>query len=90
MDELIAHVFEKTYAYGAIRAENQNLLATIFELKARMKNGENGTDKAKITRKRLKPGKNKHGNGRARKKPGASYQSQKVKHQSTLGQHGQH
>ncbi|GJS27487.1 retrovirus-related pol polyprotein from transposon TNT 1-94 [Tanacetum coccineum] len=42
MDELIAHVFEKTYAYGAIRAENQNLLYTISELKARMKNGENG------------------------------------------------
>ncbi|GJY11862.1 retrovirus-related pol polyprotein from transposon TNT 1-94 [Tanacetum coccineum] len=32
----------KTYAYGAIRAENQNLLVTISELKARMKNGENG------------------------------------------------
>ncbi|GJZ74596.1 hypothetical protein Tco_0639061 [Tanacetum coccineum] len=28
MDELIAHVSEKTYAYGAIRAENQNLLVT--------------------------------------------------------------
>ncbi|GJR53845.1 retrovirus-related pol polyprotein from transposon TNT 1-94 [Tanacetum coccineum] len=42
MDELIAHVSEKTYAYCAIRAENQNLLHTIFELKARMKNGENG------------------------------------------------
>ncbi|GKE71791.1 hypothetical protein Tco_1529863 [Tanacetum coccineum] len=27
---------------GAIRAENQNLLVTISELKARMKNGENG------------------------------------------------
>ncbi|GJY53541.1 integrase, catalytic region, zinc finger, CCHC-type containing protein [Tanacetum coccineum] len=42
MDELIAHVSEKTYAYGVIRAENQNLLDTISELKARMKNGENG------------------------------------------------
>ncbi|GJW48748.1 retrovirus-related pol polyprotein from transposon TNT 1-94 [Tanacetum coccineum] len=42
MDELIAHVSEKTYAYGAIRAENQNLLVTISELKARMKNGEHG------------------------------------------------
>ncbi|GJT23057.1 integrase, catalytic region, zinc finger, CCHC-type containing protein [Tanacetum coccineum] len=42
MDELIAHVSEKTYAYGAIRAENQNLLVTISELKARMRNGENG------------------------------------------------
>ncbi|GKE49481.1 hypothetical protein Tco_1480739, partial [Tanacetum coccineum] len=41
MDELIAHVSEKTYAYGAIRAKNQNLLVTISELKARMKNGEN-------------------------------------------------
>ncbi|GJS80884.1 retrovirus-related pol polyprotein from transposon TNT 1-94 [Tanacetum coccineum] len=44
MDELIAHVSEKTYAYGAIRAENQNLLHTISELKARMKNGENGIE----------------------------------------------
>ncbi|GJQ94331.1 hypothetical protein Tco_0005470 [Tanacetum coccineum] len=42
IDELITHVSEKTYAYGAIRAENQNLLVTISELKARMKNGENG------------------------------------------------
>ncbi|GJS77290.1 hypothetical protein Tco_0727171 [Tanacetum coccineum] len=49
-----------------------------------------GADIAKVTRKRLKLGKNEHGNGRARKKPGGSYQSQKVKHQSTLGQHGQH
>ncbi|GJR18768.1 hypothetical protein Tco_0967295 [Tanacetum coccineum] len=36
MDELIDHVFEKTYAYGAIRAENQNLLSTISELKTRL------------------------------------------------------
>ncbi|GJU14824.1 hypothetical protein Tco_1142790 [Tanacetum coccineum] len=42
MDELITHVCEKTYSYGVIRAENQNLLVTISELKARMKNGENG------------------------------------------------
>ncbi|GJW94579.1 retrovirus-related pol polyprotein from transposon TNT 1-94 [Tanacetum coccineum] len=28
MDELIAHVSEKTYAYGVIRAENQKLLLT--------------------------------------------------------------
>ncbi|GJT93813.1 retrovirus-related pol polyprotein from transposon TNT 1-94 [Tanacetum coccineum] len=41
MDELITHVSEKTYAYGAIRVENQNLLHTISELKARMKNCEN-------------------------------------------------
>ncbi|GKD34248.1 hypothetical protein Tco_1249757, partial [Tanacetum coccineum] len=31
------------------------------------------TDKAKILRKRLKPGKHEHENGRARKKPGESY-----------------
>ncbi|GJY58439.1 hypothetical protein Tco_0458331 [Tanacetum coccineum] len=48
--------------------------------------GGTGMDKAKTTRKRLKPGKHEHGNGRARKKPGGSYQSQKVKPQSTLGQ----
>ncbi|GKB16018.1 hypothetical protein Tco_0849941, partial [Tanacetum coccineum] len=41
MDKLITHVSEKTYAYGAIRADNQNLLGTISELKSRMKNGEN-------------------------------------------------
>ncbi|GKB83516.1 hypothetical protein Tco_0950411, partial [Tanacetum coccineum] len=31
MDELIAHVSKKTHAYGAIRAENRNLLSTISE-----------------------------------------------------------
>ncbi|GJS60164.1 hypothetical protein Tco_0654948 [Tanacetum coccineum] len=42
------------------------------------------TDKAKTTRKRLKPGKHEHKNGRARKKPGGSHQSQTmVKLQST-------
>ncbi|GJU94040.1 integrase, catalytic region, zinc finger, CCHC-type containing protein [Tanacetum coccineum] len=40
MDELIDHVSEKTYAYGAIRAENQNLLITISELKTRLANVE--------------------------------------------------
>ncbi|GJY27871.1 integrase, catalytic region, zinc finger, CCHC-type containing protein [Tanacetum coccineum] len=38
LDELIAYVSEKTYAYGAIRAENQNMLFTISELKNRMAN----------------------------------------------------
>ncbi|GJS35207.1 hypothetical protein Tco_0533589 [Tanacetum coccineum] len=37
-----------------------------------------GADIAKITRKRLKPGKHEHGNGRARKEPGESYQKSKV------------
>ncbi|GJV70123.1 retrovirus-related pol polyprotein from transposon TNT 1-94 [Tanacetum coccineum] len=43
MDELIAHVSEKTYAYGAIRAENQNLLSTISELKTRLETVEKDT-----------------------------------------------
>ncbi|GJS66094.1 retrovirus-related pol polyprotein from transposon TNT 1-94 [Tanacetum coccineum] len=42
MDKLITHVSEKTYAYGAIRAENQNLLFTISELKTRLANVEKG------------------------------------------------
>ncbi|GJT45823.1 integrase, catalytic region, zinc finger, CCHC-type containing protein [Tanacetum coccineum] len=40
MDELIEYVFEKTYAYGAIRAENQNLLSTISELQTRLETVE--------------------------------------------------
>ncbi|GJS07397.1 retrovirus-related pol polyprotein from transposon TNT 1-94 [Tanacetum coccineum] len=42
MDELIAHVSEKTYAYGAICAENQNILIAISELKTRLANIEKG------------------------------------------------
>ncbi|GJU64978.1 hypothetical protein Tco_1246813 [Tanacetum coccineum] len=42
MDELINHVSEKTYAYGAIRAENQNLLSTISKLKTRLETVEKG------------------------------------------------
>ncbi|GJY76726.1 integrase, catalytic region, zinc finger, CCHC-type containing protein [Tanacetum coccineum] len=42
MDELIAHVSKKTYAYGAIRVENQNLLSTISELKTRLETVEKG------------------------------------------------
>ncbi|GJV28763.1 retrovirus-related pol polyprotein from transposon TNT 1-94, partial [Tanacetum coccineum] len=42
IDELIAHVSEKTYAYGAIRAENQNLLSIIYELKTRLETVEKG------------------------------------------------
>ncbi|GKB23097.1 hypothetical protein Tco_0862498 [Tanacetum coccineum] len=33
MERIYCHVSKKTYAYGAIRAENQNLLFTISELK---------------------------------------------------------
>ncbi|GKE39781.1 hypothetical protein Tco_1463186, partial [Tanacetum coccineum] len=36
-----------------------------------------GTDKAKIARKRSKPDKHGHGNERARKKPGESFQKTK-------------
>nr|GEV84327.1 hypothetical protein [Tanacetum cinerariifolium] len=42
IDELIAHVYKKTYAYGAIRAENQNPLFIISELKTRLKNVKKG------------------------------------------------
>ncbi|GJV61890.1 integrase, catalytic region, zinc finger, CCHC-type containing protein [Tanacetum coccineum] len=42
MNELIAHVSEKTYAFGVIRAENQNLLSTISELKTRLETVEKG------------------------------------------------
>ncbi|GJR18086.1 retrovirus-related pol polyprotein from transposon TNT 1-94 [Tanacetum coccineum] len=42
MDELNVHVSEKTYAYGVIRAENQNLLTTISELKKRLEKAEKG------------------------------------------------
>ncbi|GKE80597.1 hypothetical protein Tco_1550597 [Tanacetum coccineum] len=48
MDELIAHVSEITYAYGVIRAENQNLLFTISELKTRLANVEKKTDVQKL------------------------------------------
>ncbi|GJU97732.1 integrase, catalytic region, zinc finger, CCHC-type containing protein [Tanacetum coccineum] len=40
MDEFIVHVSEKTYAYGVIRAENQDLLSTISELKTRLEKVE--------------------------------------------------
>ncbi|GJS37222.1 retrovirus-related pol polyprotein from transposon TNT 1-94 [Tanacetum coccineum] len=44
MIELIVHVAEKTYAYGAIRAENQDLLSTISELKTRLEKVEKGVN----------------------------------------------
>ncbi|GJZ83344.1 retrovirus-related pol polyprotein from transposon TNT 1-94 [Tanacetum coccineum] len=45
MDELIVHVSEKTYAHGAIRGENQNLLSTISELKTRLEKAEKDNSK---------------------------------------------
>nr|GEW84047.1 integrase, catalytic region, zinc finger, CCHC-type, peptidase aspartic, catalytic [Tanacetum cinerariifolium] len=53
IDELIAHVFEKTYAYGDIRAENQNLLFIIFELKTRLRNVEKGMNDASSVRRSM-------------------------------------
>nr|GEV53828.1 integrase, catalytic region, zinc finger, CCHC-type, peptidase aspartic, catalytic [Tanacetum cinerariifolium] len=47
IDELIAHVSEKTYAYGAIHEENQNLLFIISELKTRLKNVKKGVNSNK-------------------------------------------
>ncbi|GJT60732.1 retrovirus-related pol polyprotein from transposon TNT 1-94 [Tanacetum coccineum] len=51
MDELIAHVSEKTYAYGAICTENQNLLSTISELKTRLETVEKAKKVAFYVRK---------------------------------------
>ncbi|GJS30960.1 integrase, catalytic region, zinc finger, CCHC-type containing protein [Tanacetum coccineum] len=39
--ELVAHVTQKTHDYAAVRAENQDLLIIIYELKAKLKNVEN-------------------------------------------------
>ncbi|GJV32222.1 hypothetical protein Tco_1392622 [Tanacetum coccineum] len=51
MDELIAHVCKKTYAYGTICAENQNLLFTISELKTRLETVEKGLNAASSVRR---------------------------------------
>ncbi|GKD35996.1 hypothetical protein Tco_1251505, partial [Tanacetum coccineum] len=53
MDELITHVFEKTYAYGTIRAENQNLLIIISELKTRLENIEKGMNAVSSVRRSM-------------------------------------
>ncbi|GJV77177.1 hypothetical protein Tco_1508761 [Tanacetum coccineum] len=56
INELIAHVTQKTHDYAVVRAENQDLLMTISELKAKLKNVENGKsintkfDKAKVSK----------------------------------------
>ncbi|GJT86171.1 integrase, catalytic region, zinc finger, CCHC-type containing protein [Tanacetum coccineum] len=42
INELIENVNKKTYAYADDRAQNQDPLITIFELKAKLKNVENG------------------------------------------------
>ncbi|GJY59338.1 hypothetical protein Tco_0459230 [Tanacetum coccineum] len=42
IDELIKHVNQKTYAYADVRAQNQDLLMTIFELKNKLKTVDKG------------------------------------------------
>ncbi|GJW93140.1 hypothetical protein Tco_0172812 [Tanacetum coccineum] len=42
LDELIEHVNQKTYAYADVRAQNQDLLITIYELKNKLKNVDKG------------------------------------------------
>nr|GEX92467.1 hypothetical protein [Tanacetum cinerariifolium] len=42
INELFENVKQKTYAYADVRAQNQNLLLTISELKAKLKAVENG------------------------------------------------
>ncbi|GJV78952.1 hypothetical protein Tco_1514822 [Tanacetum coccineum] len=67
--------------------ERELLASLIHKLKCEIDDSKNRnklleslicTDKAKTTRKRLKPGKNEPGNGRAHKKPRGSYQSQNL------------
>ncbi|GJQ94825.1 hypothetical protein Tco_0005964 [Tanacetum coccineum] len=41
LDELIEHVNQKTYAYAVVRAQNQDLLMTITELKNKLKTIDN-------------------------------------------------
>nr|GEX20121.1 retrovirus-related Pol polyprotein from transposon TNT 1-94 [Tanacetum cinerariifolium] len=44
LDELIEHVNQKTYAYANVRAQNQDLLITISELKNKLKTVEKGNN----------------------------------------------
>nr|GEY05894.1 hypothetical protein [Tanacetum cinerariifolium] len=42
LDGFIEHVNQKTYAYVDVRAQNQDLLMTIFELKNKLKTADKG------------------------------------------------
>ncbi|GKA27069.1 hypothetical protein Tco_0713237 [Tanacetum coccineum] len=42
VDELIKHVNQKTYAYADVRAQNQDLLMIIYELKDKLRTIKNG------------------------------------------------
>nr|GEY67972.1 ribonuclease H-like domain-containing protein [Tanacetum cinerariifolium] len=51
INELIENVNQKTYAYADVRAQNQELLITISELKAKLKDVENGLRATSIVRR---------------------------------------
>ncbi|GKA00727.1 hypothetical protein Tco_0673392 [Tanacetum coccineum] len=51
INELIEHVNQKSYAYAKVRAQNQDLLITISELKAKLKNVEKGLKAASSVRR---------------------------------------
>ncbi|GJX83049.1 hypothetical protein Tco_0332530 [Tanacetum coccineum] len=51
INELIEHVNQKTYAYADVRAQNQDLLLTISELKSKLKNVEKGLRATSSVRK---------------------------------------
>ncbi|GKC57222.1 hypothetical protein Tco_1084820 [Tanacetum coccineum] len=88
MYQIISHkiIQEGTREVPKTRSEAKNQEKKPCEVVSRRTSTKNpiqpilssSTDKAKILRKRLKPGKHEHGNGRARKKPRGSYQSQTV------------
>ncbi|GJX75136.1 hypothetical protein Tco_0313731 [Tanacetum coccineum] len=44
INELIKSVNQKTYSYGDVRTQNQDLLIAISELKANLKNAEKGEE----------------------------------------------
>ncbi|GJV84503.1 hypothetical protein Tco_1524401 [Tanacetum coccineum] len=51
INELIEHVNQKTYAYAEVRAQNQDLLIMISELKAKLKKVEKAPGMYKVTKK---------------------------------------
>ncbi|GKA92088.1 integrase, catalytic region, zinc finger, CCHC-type containing protein [Tanacetum coccineum] len=52
INELIEHVNQKTYAYAEVRAQNQDLLITISELKAKMQKIEKELGMYKVTKQK--------------------------------------
>ncbi|GJW04874.1 hypothetical protein Tco_1563730 [Tanacetum coccineum] len=58
INELIEHVNQNTYAYAEVRAQNQDLLITISELKAKLKNVEKAVSSVRRPSNRDSPLKN--------------------------------